>query len=188
MAVAVSGNNPNDGRGPAWVILDHHPAGRGHISAYYHLGVGIAAGTSVSEGQLIGFVGQLSTPHLHFELRHVTGSSGSLGDDRTSVPLAPGPSLEGYAFDDDDAVETDVDTVDELRVLQHASLEVPYLRVRLHHFRSNLWLPLEHPTVDQLQAAALLRHAHQGSHHVRLRFVRSTWHANRRIIRGVRIP
>lgn len=186
--VAVSGNDPSDGRGPAWIILDHHPSGLGHISVYYHLSVGIAAGSSVSEGQLIGFVGKHSSgSHLHFELRHVTDATGSLSSDRRSVPLNPGPSLEGYSFNDDSATETAASQIDELRVLQHADLEVPYMRIRLQHSRDNFFLPLEHPSVDQLQVAAVLRDAFQSGHDVRLRWVTSTWHARRRIIRGVRM-
>lgn len=183
--VVVSGSDPADSRGPAWVIIDHHPSSLGHLSVYYHLSDGLPAGTNVREGQLIGFIGAHPTgAHLHFELRHVADPTGSLAADTRSVPLNPGPSLERYSFSDDSAVETVPVEIRELRVLQHADLEVPYLRVRLDHDDDYYFLPLEHPTADQLQAAELLRVS--GGHNVRLRYVVSSWHAQRRIIRGVR--
>ncbi|WP_240138079.1 M23 family metallopeptidase [Streptomyces sp. MUM 178J] len=194
--IVVSGSSPTDSRGPAWVILDHHPSvtppptapppatALGHLSVYYHLSVGLPVGTTVREGQLIGFVGSHpSGPHLHFELRHVTNPAGNPAADTTSVPLNPGPSLEPWAFTDTGAVETDEVHIRELRLLQHKNLSVPYLRVRLDHDDNNYFLPMEHPTPDQLQAAELLRAS--GSHGVRLRYAVSSWHAGRKIIRGV---
>ncbi|MHC0429119.1 M23 family metallopeptidase [Streptomyces sp. O3] len=182
--IAVSGSSPTDSRGPAWVVLDHQPDSLGYVSMYYHLSVGLPAGTDVREGQLIGFIGAHSSgPHLHFELRHIVNDVGAPAGDTLSVPINPGPSLEPWSFSDASAVETAEVHIRELRLLQHKNLQVPYLRVRLDHDENYYFLPMEHPTPDQLQAAELLRVS--GGHGVRLRYVTSSWHAGRKIIRGV---
>ena len=186
--VAVSATNTEDDRGPAWVVLDHHPSSLGHISVYYHLSVGIDVGTSVREGQLIGFVGtHRSGSHLHFELRHVTVPSGSLDSDRSSVPLNPGPSLERYSFSDEDAQETEECHITELWVMQHATVAIPYMRIKIDTSELNFFLPLEHPSADDLQMASVLKLTFEHRNVVRLRFVQSGWHEQRRVIRGVRL-
>lgn len=66
----VSGAAPNGGYGN-WMRIEHSrnvATVYGHLSAYAS---GITAGTPVSQGQLVGFVGSTGRstgPHLHFEI------------------------------------------------------------------------------------------------------------------------
>jgi murein DD-endopeptidase MepM/ murein hydrolase activator NlpD len=56
------------------ILVDH---GQGFVTAYAHLSGIVASGGSVSQGQLIGYVGSTGNstgPHLHFETR-VNGSA-----------------------------------------------------------------------------------------------------------------
>lgn len=186
--VVVSTVNAGSDKGPAWVVLDHHPTGRGHISCYFHLSVGLARGTMVSEGELIGLVGTHPTgSHLHFELRHVVDPTGNLDSDRTSVAVDPSPFLERFSFDDAAATETGAAKIEEYWVMQHSDLHRPYLRLRLFDDATNYFISLERPSADDEQMISVLKEAFVRRLSVRLRTVLSAWHDGRHLIRGVRL-
>jgi hypothetical protein len=86
------------------VTIDHHPLGTGLVSRYLHLEgatIGVAAGDSVTKGDLIGQLGSgPADPHLHLELRIVVDPSDRrFWSDRNSIAVDPTRLL--YRFEAD---------------------------------------------------------------------------------------
>ena len=73
------------------VVIDH---GGSIATAYGHQSsIAVSCGQSVSQGQVIGYVGSTghsTGPHLHFEVRGSTATRSTRSDTSSPAPAAPG--------------------------------------------------------------------------------------------------